>query len=50
MTISNTMAILVTANAFKDATMTDVVLGLGIGLAVCAIAIGAVLLINHFTN
>ena len=50
MTISNKMAILVTSNAFKDATITDVAWGVGLGLAVCAIAIGAVLLINHFTN
>ena len=50
MTISNKMAILVTSNAFKDATITDVAWGVGLGLVVCAIAIGAVLLINHFTN
>lgn len=50
MTISNKIAILVTSNAFKDATITDIAWGVGLGLVVCAIAIGAVLLINHFTN
>ena len=50
MTISNKMAILVTSNAFKDATMTDIAWGIGLGLVVCAVAIGAVLLINRFTN
>ena len=50
MTISNKMAILVTSNAFKDVTMTDVAWGVGLGFVACAVAIGAVLLINHFTN
>lgn len=50
MTISNKMAILVTSNAFKDATMTDVVWGLGLGLVVCIIILGAVFFIDHFTN
>ena len=50
MTISNKMTILVTSNAFKDATITDVAWGIGLGLVVGAIAIGVILLINHFTN